>query len=195
MRIIVASISIFLMSLFADFLNRDTNQSANQPQDGCPHCSYIQKMEPKTRLNEGQPRPYIHDADSTLMIFPILENDDNPGNRYIQDIKFIYKDLHYCSDQAKITFINRKDTFEIKSMPRMSCKITAMARFSNEQTEILAKVPTQKIIIENLVTDNIYEYVMKDSLYFVKAYKLQDYKGDFPQKTDFWNPKKSGHVK
>ena len=36
---------------------------------------------------------------------------------------------------------------------------------------------------------------MKDSLYFVKAYKLQDYKGDFPQKTDFWNPKKSGHVK
>ena len=77
----------------------------------------------------------------------------------------------------------------------MSCKITAMARFSNEQTEILAKVPTQKIIIENLVTDNIYEYVMKDSLYFVKVYKLQDYKGDFPQKTDFWNPKKSGHVK
>jgi len=183
------------MSLFADFLNRDTNQSANQPQDGCPHCTYIQKMETKTRLNEGQPQPYIHDADSTLMVFPILENDDNPGSRYIQDIKFIYKDLHYCSDQAKITFVNKKGKFEVKSMQRMSCKILATVRFDNEQSDILAKVPTQKIIIENLVTDNIYEYVMKDSLYFVKVYKLQDYKGDSPRKSTQFTPKKSGYVK
>lgn len=183
------------MSLVSDFFNRDTNQSTNQPHDGCPHCSYIQRMEPKTKLIEGQPKPYIHDKDSTLMIFPILENEDNPGNRYIQDIKFIYKDLHYCSDQAKITFVNRNGEFEIISMKRMSCKIITTARFSNEQTQMLSKIPTQKIIIENLVTDNIYEYVMKDSLYFVKVYKLQDYKGDFPQKNDFWNPKKSGHVK
>jgi hypothetical protein len=129
------------------------------------------------------------------MIFPILENDDNPGYRYIQDIKFIYKDLHYCSDQAKITFVTRKGNFELVSMPRMSCKILALARFTEEQTELISKVPTQKIIIENLVTDNIYEYPMKDSLYFVKVYKSQDYKGDFPKKSDFWNPKKSGHVK
>ncbi len=193
MRIIVASISIFLMSLFADFLNRDTNLG-DEPKQNCSHCTFKQS-ESKTRLNEGQPQPYIHDADSTLMIFPILENDDNPGYRYIQDIKFIYKDLHYCSDQAKITFVTRKGNFEMVSMQRMSCKILALARFTEEQTELISKVPTQKIIIENLVTDNIYEYPMKDSLYFVKVYKSQDYKGDFPKKSDFWNPKKSGHVK
>ena len=190
MKTTVALLCIFILGIFNDYA-----QYEFEYKNECPHCNYINKYEPKINKIDGQPSPYVHDADSTLVIYPLLENADNPGERYIQDIKFIYKDLHYCSDQAKITFINRKDTFEIKSMPRMSCKITAMARFSNEQTEILAKVPTQKIIIENLVTDNIYEYVMKDSLYFVKAYKLQDYKGDFPQKTDFWNQKKSGHVK
>ena len=108
------------------------------------------------------------------MIYPILENSDTPGYRYIQDIKFIYKDLHYCSDINKITVVNKDTSFSVTSIRRMSCKINAVARFSDNESKILKSIPTQKIIIENLVTDNIYEYPLKDSLYFINAYKKEN---------------------
>ena len=137
----------------------------------CPHCSYIEKYEGKFYLGDLQPKPYPHDKDSSLIIFPILENDDIPGHQYIQDIKFVYKDLHYCSDVAKVTIINKDTSFYKVSLKRMSCRINAVVRFDENEANMLATKPTQKIIIENLVTDNIYEYTLKDSLYFVNVYK------------------------
>lgn len=189
MRIIVASISIFFASLFADSLNRDTNVST------CSHCVWIEKNDPKIVLHEGQPMPYIQDSDSTLMIFPILENEDIPGKRYIQDIKFVYKDLHYCSDMTKITFVNKRGSFSSLSIQRMSCRIVAVVKFKPSHIEQLSTIPTQKIIIENLVTDNIYEFQMNDSLYFIKSYKNVDYKGEIVKGVKNSSPVKGGQIK
>lgn len=136
----------------------------------CPHCSYIEKYEPRIYLTSSQPKPYLHDIDSSLIIFPILENEDIPGYQYIRDIKFIYKDLHYCSDIAKITIINKDTSFSKITLRRMSCRINAILRIDDNEAKILSSIPTQKIIIENLVTDNIYEYTLKDSMYFVNIY-------------------------
>jgi hypothetical protein len=190
MRIIVATISIFFLSLFANLLGVDTNKTT------CSHCIWIQNNDPKIKRHEGQPEPYIHDKDSTLMIYPILENADIPGERYIQDVKFIYKDLHYCSDMSKITIVNKNGNFTSISLQRMSCKIICTVRFKPSHIEQLSTVPTQKIIIENLVTDNIYEYQMKDSLYFIKSYKNVDYKGEIVNKpVDKKPPVKRGQIK
>lgn len=52
----------------------------------------------------------------------------------------------------------------------MSCRINAVVRFEEKEAKMLASIPTQKIIIENLVTDNIYEYPLKDTLYFINTY-------------------------
>jgi hypothetical protein len=190
MRIIVATISIFFLSFFANLLGVDTKQTT------CSHCIWIQKNDPKIKRHEGQPEPYIHDKDSTLMIFPILENADIPGESYIQDVKFIYKDLHYCSDMSKITIVNKNGNFSSISLQKMSCKIIATVRFKPSHIEQLSTVPTQKIIIENIVTDNVYEYQMKDSLYFIKSYKNVDYKGEIVNKpVDKKPPVKRGQIK
>ena len=193
MKTTVALLCIFILGIFNDYA-----QYEYEYKNECPHCNYINKYEPKINKIDGQPSPYVHDADSTLVIYPLLENADNPGERYIQDIKFIYKDLHYCSDQSKITVVNKDGQFSVISLQRMSCKIISYARFTDEQRLILATKPTQKIIIENLVTDNIYEYTLKDSLYFIKNYKLED---DIvkikpkPKTTPVSKPKNSGFVK
>lgn len=187
MRIIVATISMIIISLFGDY-------TSTMPKQECTHCEFSKK-EAKINFFTDQPNVYVHDKDTTLMIQPILENADNPGYRYIQDIKFIYKDMHYCSDMSKITIVNKNGQFSSTSLKRMSCKIVSYVRFNNEQCDILSKVPTQKIIIENLVTDNIYEYQMKDSLYFIKVYKMQDYKFPVIKSTPKFTPKNGGHIK
>jgi hypothetical protein len=189
MKTIVAFFSISLFSLLTGFVEFRQNLE-------CSHCQYITKFESLKYVNPDQPKPYLHDKDSTLMIYPIVENADNPGYRYIRDIKFVYKDLHYCSDVSKITIVNRSGKFSVNTMPRMSCVIKSIARFDDNQVLQLKKIPTQKVIIENLVTDNIYEYELKDSLYFIKVYKIEDYverpiQGNQPKFT----PKKSGWVK
>ncbi len=162
MKILLALLSIFLFSAVFSFYSYE---------DECSHCYYKKTFENKLYWDNYQPLPYIHDKDSSLMIYPILENEDAPGYRYIQDIKFIYKDLHYCSDINKITIVNKDTSFSVISIRRMSCRINAVVRFSDNESKILKSIPTQKIIIENLVTDNIYEYPLKDSLYFINAYK------------------------
>lgn len=188
MKIIVAFFSISLFSLFTGFVEFKQNVD-------CSHCEHIAKYESSIYFSDDQPKPYLHDFDSTLMIYPILENADNPGYRYIQDIKFIYKDKHYCSDQSKITIVNKNGQFSVNSLKRMSCKINSSVRFTKEQCDILSTVPTQKVLIENLVTDNIYEYQLKDSLYFIKAYKMQDYKFTVMKSVPKFTPKNGGHIK
>jgi hypothetical protein len=175
MKTTVALLCIFILGIFSDYaqyeIDFDSKESTNQPI------------------------PYLHDKDSTLMIYPILENDNMPGDKYIQDIKFIYKDLHYCSDMSSIKIINKDTTFTFLSIKRMSCKISAVIRIDEHQRKIISTVPTQKIIIENLVTDNIYHYDMKDSLYFIKAFKLEDYKKPLQTKKVEFKPKSGGQVK
>jgi hypothetical protein len=188
MKIIVAFFSISLLSLLTGFAK--FKQSIE-----CSHCEYITKNESSRYIDPEQPKPYVHDTDSTLVIYPIVENADNPGNRYIQDIKFVYKDLHYCSDESKITIVNRKGQFSTTSMKRMSCKIKTIARFGDEQCNQLKNIPTQSIIIENLVTDNIYQYDLKDSLYFIKVFKIEDYKEKPQTNKKEFIPKNGGFVK
>ena len=188
MKIIVAFFSISLFSLLTGFAEFRQNLE-------CPHCEYISKNESSRYIDPEQPKPYVHDIDSTLLIYPIVENVDNPGYRYITDIKFIYKDSHYCSDESKITIINRKGQFSTTSMKRMSCKIKTIVRFGDEQCNQLKNIPTQSIIIENLVTDNIYQYDLKDSLYFVKVFKIEDYVEKPQVKKPEFKPKSGGFVK
>jgi sensor c-di-GMP phosphodiesterase-like protein len=188
MKTTVALLCIFIFSIFTDYAQYEL-------ENDCTHCTYVKKYEPKINQMADQPAPYIHDADSTLLIYPLLENADNPGERYIQDIKFIYKDLHYCSDLSKVTIVNNDTSFSNISLKRMSCKIVTVVRFTDEQRVILATKPTQKIIIENLVTDNIYEYTLKDSLYFIRNYKLEDGLVKTKPKPSVSKPKNSGFVK
>jgi hypothetical protein len=76
----------------------------------------------------------------------------------------------------------------------MSCKILSIIRLDDYQAQILKKSPVKTLIIENLVTDNIYNYTMRDSLYFVKSFKLDDSKSVSKPVNNF-TPKKSGFVK
>ncbi len=188
MKIIVAFFSISLFSLLTGFVEFRQNIE-------CSHCEYIKKNESLRYIDPEQPKPYVHDSDSTLLIYPIVENANNPGYRYISDIKFVYKDLHYCSDESKITIVNRNGQFTTTSMKRMSCKIKTIARFNDDQCNKLKKIPTQKIIIENLVTDNIYQYELKDSLYFIKVFKVEDYVEKPQVKKPEFKPKSGGFVK
>jgi len=174
MKITVAILCIFILGMFNDFTQ---------------YKAQIFTQE------SGQPAPYLHDKDSTLMIYPILENDDMPGYKYIQDIKFVYKDKHYCSDMTNVTIVNKDTSFKFLSIKRMSCKISAVIRVNDYQRKIISTVPTQKIIIENLVTDNIYQYNLKDSLYFIKSYKLEDYKKPLQAKRIEYRPKSAGQIK
>jgi hypothetical protein len=187
MKIIVALFSVSLFSLFTGFVEFKQNVD-------CTHCKNIIKYESSIYTDENQPKPYLHDVDSTFMVYPILDNSDISGKKYIKDIKFIYKDKHYCSDQSKITIVNKNGKFSVNSLKRMSCKIISYIRFNKEQSDILSTIPTQKVIIENLVTDNIYEFQLKDSLYFINAYKMQDSNLSTGQNTKF-SPKKIGQVK
>ena len=163
MRIIVATISMIIISLFGDYTST------------MPKHDISASMPPISR-EIPQPKPYLHDKDTTLMIQPILENADLPGYRYIQDIKFYYKDLYYCSDMNKITFVTDDTSFSIVSIKRMSCKILAIVRLNKTQQDNLGKFPIRKVIIENLVTDNVYTYEILNTKYFIDAYKVTDSK-------------------
>jgi hypothetical protein len=189
MKTLVAIFSMFIFGIFADYSS--TNFEKNQE---CTHCQYIKKYESHYSVTDGQPKPYIQDLDSNLVIYPILENSDLPGDRWIRDIKFIYKDKHYCSDLTKVTFVTKDTSFSVVSLQRMSCKIMSIVRLDDSQVQILKKNPVNTIIIENLVTDNIYNHTMNDSLYFVKVFKLDDSKSVSNPVKGF-TPKKSGFVK
>lgn len=189
MKTLVAIFSMFIFSIFADY----SSTNFEKDQD-CTHCQYIKKYEPNYSVSPDQPKPYVQDLDSNLVIYPILENADLPGDRYIRDIKFIYKDKHYCSDLTKVTFVTSDTSFSIVSLQRMSCKIMSIVRIEDSHVQILKKSPVKSLIIENLVNDNIYNYTMNDSLYFVKVFKLDDSKSISKPVKNF-TPKKSGFVK
>ena len=133
----------------------------NEP---CSHCEYIKTYENKNfKLYGEQPAPYIH-KDSLIIVQPIIDNVDmSKEYQYIQEFKVTYKDKHYCSDSGKLTYNVRN---------RMSCKIDAWFRLTPYQTKLISTYPTKTIVIENLVTDNVYRYEMEDPLYFIKVFKM-----------------------
>jgi hypothetical protein len=139
----------------------------------CSHCEFIKKNESNnTKLYGDQPAPYIH-TDSLMVIQPVIDNIDmSKEYRFIQEIKVTYKDKHYCSDSSKITFITSVDSFSTYNVRnRVSCKINAWFKLTSYQTKLISTYPTKTIVIENLVTDNIYRYEMKDPTYFIKVFK------------------------
>lgn len=139
----------------------------------CSHCEYIKKYESNSfNLYDGQPDPYIH-KDSLIVVQPIIDNIDMSKEfKFIQDFKVTYKDKHYCSDSSKITFITSVDSFSTYNINnRVSCKIDAWFRLTSYQTKLISTYPTKTIVIENLVTDNIYRYELSDSSYFIKVFK------------------------
>lgn len=179
MKTIVATFSMFIFSIFF-----------NIPivEEQCGHCQYIKKYE-KLNFNSGI-ATYVHDVDSNLVIYPII--DTILGKSYIQSIKFDYKDLHYCSDLTKITFITNDTSFSLLSERRMSCKISSLININTDQYKILKTIPVKSLVIENLVTDNVYYYNI-DSLYFINTLKLTNNSSILKKHKHY--PEKSGYVK
>lgn len=152
---------MIIISLFGDY-------TSSIPKQKCTHCEFSSK---EVRIVEDltQPNPYLHDKDSSMLIFPILENSGSKAE-FISDIKFIFKDKHYCSDINKITFVFDNKNFSVLSNRWISCQIRAIVRLNEEQINILKIEPINQIIIENLVTDNIYYYDINDKNYFIKTF-------------------------
>ena len=160
-------ITSLILMLFLSFAPISENQT-------CSHCEYIKTNESKNfKLYGDQPAPYIH-KDSLIIVQPIIDNADMSKEfQYIQEYRVTYKDKHYCSDSGKLTFVTSVDSFSTYNIRnRVSCKIDAWFRLSPYQTKLISTYPTKTIVIENLVTDNIYRYEMKDPLYFIKVFKM-----------------------
>ena len=139
----------------------------------CSHCEFIKKNESNNIKPYGdQPSPYIH-TDSLMVIQPIIDNVDmSKEYQFIQEFKVTYKDKHYCSDSSMITFVTSVDSFSTYNVRnRVSCKIDAWFRLTSYQTRLISTYPTKTIVIENLVTDNVYRYELKDPMYFIKVFK------------------------
>ena len=161
---IITSLILMLFLSFAPI-------GQNEP---CTHCEFIKTYESRDIKPYGeQPAPYIH-KDSLIVVQPIIDNADMTKEfQYIQEFKVTYKDKHYCSDSGKLTFVTSVDSFSTYNIRnRMSCKIDAWFRLTPYQTKLISTYPTKTIVIENLVTDNIYRYEMKDPLYFIKVFKM-----------------------
>ena len=115
--------------------------------------------------------PYIN-KDSLIIVQPIVENDHmSKEYQHIQEFKVTYRDKHYCSDSSKLTFVTSVDSFSTYNIRnRMSCNIDAWFKLTPYQIKLISTYPTKTIVIENLVTDNIYRHDLKNTLYFIRAF-------------------------
>jgi hypothetical protein len=139
----------------------------------CPHCTYIERNEPRYRTDPKQPKPYIH-KDSLFIIQPVIENFDGPKEFWhMNEFRLTYKDLHYCSDSTMLTIYLANDSIKMWNIrPRISCRIDMWYRYNNRDGDLLSKYSIQGVKIENRVTDNIYMYKMTDPNYFIKTYDI-----------------------
>jgi hypothetical protein len=121
----------------------------------------------------GQQPPPLNFKDSTKLQ-PIVENENSPkSDRYIQTVKLYYKDLHYCSDSTKISFLTQAgdslSKYNVKQSP--SCTIVVRFNLTNEELKWLERYPVTQIGIYNRVTDNYYLKKVEDPNYFIKVLK------------------------
>ena len=118
-----------------------------------------------------QPLPLTMEG---LTIQPILENDDQPGDRYIQDIKLVYSLPAYCSDSVRAVFVFPDRVF-YKPVKKTVCTgQIGSVRLTEEESLTLSRVPLLAIRLENTWTGESYSHALMDRHYFVGAYRMVD---------------------
>lgn len=128
-----------------------------------------------------QPPPLILDSDSNFRLQPLVENIDLKGYEIVLSLKLYYKDKMvkpldvkkgppidgYCSDSTIIMFkFDDLDSIKLGSVKRMSCKILAIFNLQKSDNIKLKTKTLDKISITNYVTENRYDFVIKDKTYF-----------------------------
>ena len=121
-------------------------------------------------LISQQPNPLILDKDTKVQ--PIIDNEGTP-NQFLHTVKIYYKDLDYCSDSTKISFIaldgDSISKYNVRQSP--SCIIVARFNLTDSELEWLKENKISSIGIYNRVTDNYYIKQVKEPDYFIKVLK------------------------
>lgn len=118
-----------------------------------------------------QPLPLTMEG---LTVQPILENDDLPGDRYIQDLKLVYAMPAYCSDSVRAVFVFSDRVF-YKPIKKTVCTgQIGYVRLDDEESLTLSRVPLLAIRLENTWTGESYSHPLVDRHYFVDVYRLDD---------------------
>ena len=156
--IIILSVIILILSSIVLFSSFKSKQK-------CSHCIHKEKYDNYPLQNEGQPEGYVN-QDSTFMMFPIIDFQGSSGER-ITTIKMIYEDGHYCSTRSGFSFNLENTSFTVYTEPYMSCRITAFAKLTDEQINLLKKYKIKSINIVNLTTYHTYRYEISNHNYFI----------------------------
>jgi hypothetical protein len=118
-----------------------------------------------------------------LIVQPVLESSDLPNFNYTRNVKIYYKDLmpnpitlsngdlmkSYCSESSLVEILLPGDTVRVQTVPRLSCEILAIARFSTEQVRLLKRKPAMGIRITNLTTENVIFHKLSDVHFFNRS--------------------------
>lgn len=118
-----------------------------------------------------QPQPLTLDG---LVVQPILENDDLPGDRYIQDIKLIYTRPAFCSDSVRAVFVFVDQVFYLPIRKTNCSGQIGYVRLTDKMSRILAAVPLLAIRLENTWSDESYPHPLMDRQYFIDVYRMDD---------------------
>ena len=118
-----------------------------------------------------QPLPLTLDG---LTVQPILENDDLPGDRYIQDLKLVYALPAFCSDSVRAVFVFVDRVFYTPIRKTTCSGQIGFVRLTDEMSQILATVPLLAIRLENTWTGESYPHPLIDRDYFVEVYGMDD---------------------
>ena len=118
-----------------------------------------------------QPQPLTLEG---LVVQPILENDDLPGDRYIQDLKLVYSRPEFCSDSIRAVFVFADRVFYTPIRKTTCSGQIGFVRLTDEMSQILASVPLLAIRLENTWSDESYPHPLLDRQYFIGVYRLDD---------------------
>jgi len=157
---------IFIFFIIVGLSTLAINSDKKEP---CEHCNYVEKNQERFEFYENQPVPYIHDKDSSLIICPILDNEDSKTDKRISEIKIYYKDNHFCSTLTNVIFVMEDSTYKLTSLRNMSCKIVSYIKIPQENP--LKTKQINKIIIENISANTKHEYILNNKNYFIETYK------------------------
>jgi len=109
-----------------------------------------------------------------LVVQPILENDDLPGDRYIQDVKLVYTQPAFCSDSVRAVFVFVDRVFYTPIRKTTCSGQIGFVRLTDEMSQILATVPLLAIRLENTWSGESYPHPLLDRQYFIDVYRLDD---------------------
>jgi hypothetical protein len=109
-----------------------------------------------------------------LTVQPILENDDLPGDRYIQDLKLVYTLPAFCSDSVRAVFVFSDRVFYTPIKKTVCTGQVGFVRLTDEMSRTLSRVPLLAIRLENTWTGESYPHPLIDRDYFIDVYRLDD---------------------